>query len=200
MTAIAARCRLLLAGLATAAMLGAPAAAGAARAPQPGGCPDVAVSQPFSPWADSADYFLAPDGDFERDGWALRGRADVVRGNSPFGSGARSLLLEAGGAATSAPFCIGVEHRTMRFFARAATSSSLDVDVLYIDARGRSRSERIGELSGAGRWAPTDVVPMIVNALAADRGNAMMVQLRLAPHGSGAWSVDDVFVDPYRSR
>lgn len=206
MPAIAARCRLLLAGVATAAMLAATPAAGAATGSGASGCPDVPVYQPFAPWNDMADYFPAPDGGFEGggDGWALRGHAAVTRGIAPFGigdpTGAWSLRLPAGGAATSPPFCIGVEHRSMRFFARAATTSSLHVDVLYADDRGTSRSQRIGTLAGAGEWAPTDVVPMVVNHLAAGRGNAMTVQIRLAPHGSGPWSVDDVLVDPYRSR
>ena len=165
------------------------------------GCPDVPVDQPFAAWSDTADYFLAPDGGFEAggEGWALRGRAAVTGGDAPV-AGAHSLRLPAGGAATSPPFCIGVEHRSMRFFASAATTSTLSVDVLYTDERGKSRSERVGELAGAGEWAPTDVMPMVVNTLAADRDNAMTVQIRIAPHGAGAWTIDDVLVDPYRGR
>jgi hypothetical protein len=196
---IANLCRHLIAGLAATALLAAPATAGAAT-----GCPDVPVSQPFAAWSDTADYFLAPGGDFEGDGWSLRGRAAIVDGNSPFHVGdptdRRSLLLASGGAATSAPFCIGVEHRAMRFFARAAQTSSLNVDVLYTDARGRARSERIGELSGAGGWAATDVLAMRVNELAAQRDDAMTVQLRFQPRGAGTWAIDDVFIDPYRVR
>lgn len=206
MTPIAARCRHLLAGFATAALLAVPASATAAvSAPAPG-CPDVPVSQPFAPWDDTADYFLAPDGGLEGNGlgWRMEGAAQVVAGNEPFDvvapSDRRSLRMAAGDSATTAPFCIGVEHRTMRFFANAARSSSMDVEVLYSDVAGKDRSLRIGRLAGAGRWAPTDVVPMVVNALAAARGNAMSVRLRFAPHGQGAWSIDDVHVDPYRSR
>ncbi len=198
MISIAVCCRFLLAGFAAAAMLAAPAAAGTATTAGAAGCPDVAVSQPFSAWGDPADYFPAPDGDFERNGagWALRGRAAVVEGDSPFG--ARSLRLPAGSAATSSPFCIGVEHRAMRLFASAAPSSELNVDVLYTDDRGTSRSMRLDELSGSGAWAPTDIIPMVVNALAAERGNALTVQIRFAPHGSGSWTIDNVLVDPYK--
>jgi hypothetical protein len=39
---------------------------------------------------------------------------------------------------------------------------------------------------------------MVVNRLAAERGNAMNVQIRLAPQGSGAWEIDDVLIDPYK--
>ena len=180
----AARCRFLLAGLATSAMLAAPATAAAAPAAGSAGCPEVAVARAFAPWGDQADYFLAPGGAFEHAtaSWMLRGGAAVGAGNEPFRVVApgdtQSLKLPAGSAATSAPFCIGAEHRTMRFFARSARSSVLDVDVLYADARGTARSLRIGALAG----------------------NAMTVRLRFAPRGMSSWTIDDVHVDPYRGR
>lgn len=204
MIPIAARCRHLLAGFATAALVVVPASASAA-VTTPSGCPDVPVSQPFAPWDDAADYFLAPDGGLESNGagWALEG-AEVVPGNEPFKvvapSDSRSLSLSNGDAATTAPFCIGVEHRTMRFFANAGRGSSMDVDVLYSDAGGTARSMRIAKLDGAGRWAPTDIVPLVVNSLAGEQGNAMNVRLRFAARGKGSWTIDDVHVDPFRGR
>lgn len=205
MIAIAARCRTLLAGLVALATLGLSGTASAAALTTGAGCPQVAVAQPFAPWNDAADYFLAPDGGLERggQGWALSGGATVVRGNEPFhvvsSSDNRSLLLPAGSSATSAPFCIGVEHRTLRFFARAAAPSSLDVDVLYADAAGAPRQQRIASQPGSGAWAPSDILPMVVNALAAERGNAMTVRLRFTPRRA-AWAIDDLHIDPYRGR
>lgn len=205
MPSIAACCRALLAVLATAGALGAPATAGAATVSS-GGCPDVPVVHPFAPWGDSADYFLAPDGGFELGGtgWSLTGGARVSGGNEPFHVVARddlrALTLPAGSSATSAPFCIGAEHRSMRFFARSAATGSLHVDVLYADAGGAPRMLQIGDLDGGRGWAPSDVVPMVVNELAARQGNAMTVQLRFSAAGPAAWAIDDVFVDPYRSR
>jgi hypothetical protein len=205
-TPIAARCRLLLAGLASTALLASPASSVAAPAPAAAGCPDTPVTQPFAPWGDTADYFLAPGGSFERGAtdWTLRAGAGVVDGNEPFqvvGSrDTRSLRLPAGSAAISAPFCIGQEHRTMRFFAHAAASSALGVDVLYTDPAGRPRETSIGDLDGAGRWTPTDIVPMVVNRIAAAYGNAMTVRLRFTPEDSAAWSIDDVLIDPFRGR
>jgi hypothetical protein len=205
-TPIAARCRLLLAGLATAAMLATPASAVAAPAPAAAGCLDTPLSHPFAAWGDAADYFLAPGGAFDRGAaaWTLRAGAGTVDGNEPFRvvapSDNRSLRLPGGSAAISPAFCIGAEHRTMRFFANASTSSSLGVDVLYADPAGHAREMAIGTLAGAGHWAPTDIVPMVVNKLAGAYGNAMSVRLRLTPRSSAAWAVDDVFVDPYRGR
>jgi len=206
---IAARCRFLLTGVAAAtasALLATPALA--AKAPAPvaaSGCPDKAVFQPFAPWGDDADYFLIPGGAIDHGApeWTLHGGATEVKGNEPFhvvsAKHKRSLALPAGSSATSAPFCISAEHRTMRFFADAASSSSLDVDVLYADAQGVRRSMRIGQLGGGDAWAPTAIVPMVVNEQAATSG-AMSVRLRFAPRGAGAWTIDDVLVDPYRTR
>ncbi|MEY2517756.1 MAG: hypothetical protein QOJ89_5114 [bacterium] len=207
MTPIASRCRFLLTGVATVAavaLLAAPATASVAD--NASGCAVQPVVQPFAPFSDSADYFLAPNGGLERgaSGWTLDGHAAVTHGNEPFyvgGSGDhKSLRLPAGSSATTAPFCIGVEDRTMRFFANASASSALDVDVLYTDADGVSRELNVATLGGAGDWAATDVVPMVVNELAADRGNAIDVRLRFAPHGDGAWTIDDVYVDPFIRR
>lgn len=201
MTSIAARCRFLLAGAATVAAtasLAAPATASAA--PRASSCPSTPVTQPFAPWNDSADYFLAPAGGFEQgaSGWTLTGKAKVGRGNEPwYVAGAndhKSLRLPAGSSATTAAFCIGVEHRTMRFFADAAASSSMDVDVLYTDSSGRQRERNLADLSGAGRWAPTDIVPMLVNEEAA---GTLSVRLRFEPRGRGEWTIDDVYIDPF---
>lgn len=207
---IASRCRLLLASFATVAaavLLVAPMQANAApAAAAAAGCPSVPVAQPFAPWSDMADYFLAPDGAIEHGGasWTLRGAAAVAPSDKPFQLGSRvdrrSLRLPAGASATTAPFCIGVEHRTMRFVAKAFAASALDVDVLYTDTTRIERTMRIAAVAGAGRWAPTVAVPMIVNALAAARGNAMSVRLRFSPRSSAAWTIDDVYVDPYRGK
>jgi len=207
MAPLAARCRLLLTGAATVAataLLAGPATASVT--PAAPGCPDTPVVQPFAPWGDGSDYFLAPDGGFEQGGagWTLRGRAAITPGNEPFAvnapSDASALRLPAGSSATTAPFCIGVEHRAMRFFANASASSTLDVDALIDGPGAAERRVRIATVGGSGDWAPSDVVPMVVNELAAEHGNAINVRLRFSPHGSDAWTIDDVYVDPFRIR
>jgi hypothetical protein len=213
-TPIAACCRLVLMALATVAATAllaataspAPARTSAGTPTAATGCRATPVTHPFAPWNDAANYFLAPDGGLEQGGsrWTLRGSATVTPSNEPWkvaGAGDRNgLRLAAGSSATTAPFCIGLEHRTMRFFAVAARSSSLDVDVIYSAAGGGKRSIRIASPAGAGTWSPSNVVPVVVNRLAAHRGNAMRVLLRFAPRGAGAWTIDDVYVDPFRGK
>lgn len=204
MTLLPARCRTLLTGVAAVAAtasLAAPAAASVT--PAGAGCPHRAVVHPFAPWSDSADYFLAPDGGFEQGGasWALRGAAAVVKGNESFRVNAptdvRAVQLPAASSATTAAFCIGVEHRSMRFFTNAAVSSTLNVDAVIAGPNGSLRAVRIATVRGSGKWAPSPIVPMVVNTLAAQSANAMNVRLRFTPYGAGSWTIDDVFVDPY---
>jgi hypothetical protein len=178
------------------------APANAATTPGDAGCPVVPTTTPFAPWGDEAQYLLAPGGDVEEHGatWALTGGARAVEGSEPFGVGAAgdhvALGLPAGSSATTARMCIGVEHRTLRFFAAASRrSGSLKVEVLYA---GRART--VGTIGAATAWAPTDALPMVVNELAPAQGNAIQVALRFTPRGNASWSVDDVYVDPFRSR
>jgi hypothetical protein len=190
------------AALAATALAAGPAAADTG--PSPGGCPDVPTVQPFAPWQDVADYFLAPDGDVEAGAgsWLLSGGASVVEGNEPYAGAAgdhQSLRLPAGASATTAPMCIDEEHRTMRFFGRSTGASALRVEALYTKRNGNEKSVTLGNVRGDDAWAPSDVLAMRVNELAAD-DNAMSVSLRFSARGNSTWLVDDVYVDPYRTK
>jgi len=164
------------------------------------------MSKTFTPWLDLANYVPAPGGDAETAGaWDLRGGAVVADGNEPFQVGApgdrASLRLPAGSSAATAPMCIGVEHPTVRFFARRETGSPLDtlrVDVLFTDATGHDIVLPIGIVLGSGIWAPTTPLVLGVNALALT-GDPLQVSFRFAPLNSSRWSIDDVYVDPYRT-
>lgn len=191
------------AALAAAAVTAAPAAA--ETGPSPGGCPDVPTVQPFAPWGDVADYLLAPDGDFEAgaSAWLLEDGASVVEGNDPLPVGAatdhQALRLPAGATATTAPMCIGAEHRTMRFLAASPASGTLLVEALYSKRDGAQKSITLGAVRGTGEWTPSPVLPMRVNEQAGD-DNAMSLSLRFSARGSAAWDIDDVYVDPYRMK
>ena len=188
------------AALAAAALLTVPAAANAEEG-TPAGCPEIPTTQAFAPWGDVGDYFMAPGGDIE-DGaatWSLSGGATAVAGNEPFGAGSRSLLLPAGGSATTATMCVGVEHRSMRFFARGSSSGVLRVEAVYDKRTSKEKAVHLATVSTTSDWAPTDVLPMVVNDHAGDYGNALPVVLRFTAVGTGSWQIDDVHVDPYRT-
>lgn len=193
-----------VAAVAATAFIAAPASAAAAGTAA--GCPAVPTVNPFAAWGDAADYQLAPDGGFEAGAttWKLAGGARAVEGNEPFKVGRasdhRSLELPARASATTAPICIGVEHRTMRFFDTGDRSAALTVEALYTTRDGKPASASLGTVRGSGAWAPSDSLPMRVNELAAGFGNAMSVRLRFTASGADSSRIDDVYVDPYRVR
>jgi hypothetical protein len=174
-------------------VLAAPAQARAA------GCPSQPVTQTFLPWLDPAWYVPAPGGDVEGGSeWTLAGGAAVTGGNEPYLAGERSLALPAGSSATTAPMCIGIEHPTLRLFARNTgdPASVLSVAVVFRDVLGLRHALPVGVVGAGAEWGPTPVVPVVVNLLSllGDQD----VAFRFTPVGGGEWSIDDVYVDPYK--
>ena len=56
----------------------------------------------------------------------------------------------------------------------------------------------MGIVLGLGRWAPTTPQVIGVNALALI-GGPLQVSFRFVPLNGSRWSIDDVYVDPYRT-
>jgi hypothetical protein len=170
-------------------------AADAARADETSNrCEGRVIEQPFGAWDDPADYFLAPDGDFSSGaaGWDLAG-AEVVEDNEPWyvhgPSIAAAVHLPSHASATSPTICVAEDDPTMRFFARG--SGVLLVEVLYTDAEGVERSLPIGVVDASSEWAPSEALPITANTY------EMTVAFRFTAL-TGDWSIDDVYVDPYR--
>jgi hypothetical protein len=169
-------------------------------------CPQQPLEQPFLRWADPATYVLVPQGTVEStSAWTLSGTHPVL-GNEPFfvhgGDEAYSLSLPAGASATTPVQCVGLDHPTLRFFARNTGSplSLLAVDVLVKDNLGLLKSVPMGTVVGSSAWAPTLPMPVIANLLPLLPGDLTPVRFRFTPVGlDGEWQIDDVYVDPYRT-
>jgi hypothetical protein len=189
------------------AALAAPAASQAgplvASAPD---CDAQQLSQPFLRWLDPASYTLDNGGAFEDGGagWAIKGGAAVVSGNESYtvhgDADSSSLSLPSGSSATSSTICVGLDHPDLRFFARNTGSllSTLKVEVLFEDAAGGVHSLPIGLTVGSKNWQPTVPMPLVVNLLPLLPDSYTPVAFRFTPQG-GNWSIDDVYVDPYRN-
>jgi hypothetical protein len=171
-------------------------------------CADQTLERPFAPWLDPASYTLAPDGTMENGApsWSFDGGAGLTDGNEPYFVHApgesTSLALPSGSRATSGAMCVGVEHPTMRFFAKRTGGSALGVlrvDVLYHDAAGTTRSLPVGAVTGNGSWAPSAPVPVVANVLSLLSGGTTTIAFRFVPVAS-SWSIDDVYVDPFMRR
>jgi hypothetical protein len=191
------------AGIAAAA-LAIPAAAQAgplvADAPD---CASQALSQPFLPWADVAQYTLASGGSFEPGNgkpWSLNG-ASITSGNEPYyvtsGGDKRQLSLPDGSSATSRSVCVSINRPSIRFFASSSDPSAvLNVEVLFEDALGNVNSAPIGAVTGNTGWAPSAPMPILANLLPLLSGNSTAVAFRFTASG-GSFQIDDVYVDPF---
>jgi hypothetical protein len=165
-------------------------------------CRAEVLEQPFLRWADPAKYFLAENGSFTDggEGWKLSD-ARVVDDNRPgtaYGGGA--VQIDGGGSATSPAACVGIEHPTIRFFARNTGSvlGTLTVEVLFEDAAGHVLSLPIGVVAGIGGWSPSLPMPIVANLLPLLDGGRTAVAFRFTAVGLGSsWRVDDLYVDPY---
>jgi len=188
-----------------AALIAVPAQASASAACTPTGD----ASQVFLPWADVANYGLAPDGGVENGAgvWSLSGSAGIVGGNESFfvedEGDSNALGLPSGSAATTAATCVGLEYPTVRFFAKSSGTSllsSLRVDVVYTEAAtGLTVSAPIGVVTPSASWQPTAPMAIVVNTLGAlSEDGKVAASVRFTPVGVGAWQIDDIEVDPWR--
>jgi hypothetical protein len=182
------------------------------------GCDSYGFERPFDRWADPFEYVLVPDGSFERRarGWQLTGGARVAAGNETYyvhrRGERRSLQLRGNSVATSPAMCVQASvvapalYPTIRFFARnmGAASSTLQVDVRFEDLAGDVQVAPIAILAAPARWMPTVPILVVANLLP-NLGDPLLGESAVAFNFSslgngGYWRIDDVYVDPYRSR
>jgi hypothetical protein len=196
------RRRRLAAGVAATAALAPAAPAQAATQP----CGDEPLQQAFAGFGDSDWYFLAPGGGFEdgADGWSLGGGAALVDSTDPFGLGGAgdrsSLALPRGATATSAPFCIRPDSRTVRWVHRgSARGGVLLVEVQHLETGARSPGRVVDVVRGSGDWQPSRRVSIPLWGTGAREDGFAIVALKFTAL-SGDWAIDDLFVDPKMRR
>jgi hypothetical protein len=170
-------------------------------------CANQVLSQPFTRWADKSQYTLMPGASFENGtaGWSFSGGARVTSGNESYkvnGAGdGQSLRLPLGSSAVTAPMCVGLQHPTLRFFAKRNSGllSTLVVSVRIQLQLGGTLELPVGVVLPNSSWTPS--LPMIYldNLLPLLPGQYTPVSFRFTPL-LGDWSVDDVYVDPFHSR
>jgi hypothetical protein len=167
-------------------------------------CTPKPTTQPFKPWGDTTGYNLAPGGSFEggAGSWSLAGGASLVTGNEPWkvagSTHSRSLQLPPGATATSPVICVGLEHPTLRFFAKnnRALLSTMTVEVIVETSLGLKAAVPIGILLPNGQWKPSPKILVVANLLPLLPGEHTPVQFRVRSVGLGTWSIDDFYVDP----
>ncbi len=189
----------------------APSAARADTTVATDNCPSRPLSQPFLPWADPSQYEFLPNGGFERGDvhWTFDGGASVTAQNEPYqvhgANDSSSLGLPTGASAQSAAMCVDLADPTLRLFAVNTGSplSTLEVDAVYTDALGNPQTTPIALVTSDGTWQPTDPIPILANLASPPllTNGTTQVALRFTVLGdSGNWMVDDVHVDPFKTK
>ena len=172
-------------------------------------CPNVMSRQVFSGFGDSSWYSAVPGGTFEAGtpAWTHSG-TQVVTGNEPYYVNAPNDRLALGvptkTSALSPYFCVGMEHPTLRLFARkpAGSGGVLKVEILYPNGSS-TNVKKAGMLENGKNDAYADwkLSPPLDLAIAlpfSSSTQTMQVRLRVSADQGGDWVVDDVFYDPYR--
>jgi hypothetical protein len=94
--------------------------------------------------------------------------------------------------------CVGIEHPTIRLFAKnnRALLSTMTVEVIFETSLGLTAALPVGVLLPHGQWKPSPRFLMVANLLPLLPGEKTPVQFRVRSVGLGTWSVDDFYVDP----
>lgn len=174
--------------------------AGSALAATDSQCDAGALTRPFLPWADIAQYAQVPGGTFESGlQWQASGAARVISDNEPFdvsGPGDSALSLAAGASVTTPSFCGGLGYPDVRLFAKGGglpVLTGLHIDVLYTGQDGLLRSLPLGIGLPSRDWQPT--LPMLtLSGLPLLTGSRLA--LRITAVGA-PFEIDDVYVDPF---
>ncbi len=131
----------------------------------------------------------------------------MVAGNESYSVGAtgdsQSLSLPAGSSATSPFMCTDIYHPNLRLFVRntGSPSSRLSVYVTYPTLIGLMVTAKVGDLSGTSSWQPTPVDSLGLNNLGATLNllGKTEIAFRFVPaDDTGNWSIDDVYLDPFK--
>ena len=202
------RLRLSLCAAAAAACAAVPAAPAGAALIETSACDDAALSQPFARWGDTAHYKLAPGGDAEGalTGWTLAGGAKRVAGSEPFAAtgrlGSSSLTIPAGGSITTAATCVNAAYPSFRFFARSSGGllgllPAMTVSLVYRDSALRLVEVPIGTVLPTSSWKPSPVMLTASAVAAALAGGEAPLAVKFTSL-AGTWTIDDVFIAPYR--
>jgi hypothetical protein len=137
--------------------------------------------------------------------WDLRGGAALLAGKRAVpGRRARRPGLAAAAARklgrdrtdvhrNRAPHRALLRETRDRLAARQAPGHAL-----FNDAAGNDNVLPSGIILGSGHWVPTAPLVIGVNTLALS-GDPLQVSFRFVPLNGSRWSVDDVYVDPYRT-
>lgn len=171
-------------------------------------CGPRTFTTPFTQFGDTALYSLVPGATMESTltSWQLNG-ARVVRDQETYkvaGPGKYALSLPVGASVTTRAMCIGVDYPSMRYFLRNAGTGTagLGVKVLFeINNGGTGTITLTSPSTISSAWQPSPVTQLLINNFAPlTASDKLVVAFQFTNTGKSEVRLDDVFVDPYRTR
>jgi hypothetical protein len=168
-------------------------------------CTTRTTATPFTAWRDTNAYFTVPDGTFESGAstWTTSRGVTTVGGNEPWKVlGSRhgaSLRILGGGSATTQSMCIATAEDSLRFFYKSPGVSGSLLHVSIYVTSGVNVATNDYDISGAkAGWALSDriMLPDIRDASGRQTVTITFSQ-RQTP---AAWQIDDVEIDPWKTR
>lgn len=173
-------------------------------------CAARPTTTPFARWGDTSSYFLMPGGGFEAGapGWTLTGGPRVVAGNETSFVNAmtdtHSLAMPTGSTVVSPTVCVAMGENTIRMFVKnsGVASSNLHIQAFVenpLTGLVLSTGFDIKGTAGDTSWSPTGRL-LIPNLLGGVLGTQNLTLVFTTTGKPATWNVDDVFVDPFKSR
>jgi hypothetical protein len=155
------------------------------------------ASPVFAPWGDSALYALPAGADFESgsSGWSWINKAKVASGDSnPLlgNAGTHAVTIPASGGAKSPWLCVDASTASMRFFLRR-TSGAGNLTVTAT-LSGSKVQTIVATITGSGAWAPSPSVVFPDWGLT----GSLKAQFVFTADASSTYTIDDVYIDPWR--
>lgn len=178
-------------------------------------CTPRSTTKAFAQFGDTNDYFPVTNGRFEvgslglndeLSGWSQATTATIVAENEPWrilgAADQRALSLRQGAWMLSYRFCVQVGEDSARLFVKSpgVKGARLHVEATVIDSdESDSANEAVNTLTIDGSqpgWMPTPRLPL-PNVY--DARGLQYVTLEITAE-RGDWLVDDILVDPWRTR
>jgi hypothetical protein len=188
---------------ATVAALGASPALAATTTPvDTSACSTPQLAQPFLSTRDSNWYTLVPGqsvDDFNGNGWALSGGAQIVSSPLADGNAGNVLDLPSGSSAVSPPMCVSSDYPTARTIVRDVSGSEgVHISVAYAGTKTADKPQNVGQVHGTqAAWTTS-------NQFNVHPGNLpgwQLVTFTLTPGGkSSNFQISNFWVDPRMSR
>lgn len=164
-------------------------------------------SQTFSAWGDSANYSLAPQGDYvDTSGWSFKNTGAITSDPNPLGSNAFSFF-KGDSEAISPAMCVSVDNPTIRLMMKdlgGNGKADIKVTVLYEDVNGHTQHLTLAKLKASSSWSPTIAIPIAVNVLStASSSGWTAVAFDFKVEGlqkDESLELGSLYVDPFVSR